>query len=220
MRHKLVGRFGRSNGDKRHAATEILASNHRLGWCAHRHAGVAALRVDYRKSGGKQRDSGSKAGRKISAQVFHFFMCLRMVSALRPSAMSPLAICCEYHTSDIFGRCLLQVAIRLPPALVHRLSIELARLAPCIARRIAGVRRGRGIDQLADHGNVNRIFAVAKSDKFGQRHPRCCRRPGSGRLRLAGRASGCACHRMRCRCSTSPGRRDADRYGAIRGSWR
>lgn len=104
MRHKLVGRFGRSNGDKRHAATEILASNHRLGWCEHRHAGVAALRVDYRKSGGKQRDSGSKTGRKISAQVFHFFMCLRMVSALRPSAISPLAICCEYHTSDIFGR--------------------------------------------------------------------------------------------------------------------
>src|SRR5262252_4245331 len=42
-------------------------------------------------------------GRKNSAQLFHFFICLRIVSALRPAPMRCLAICCEYHTPDILG---------------------------------------------------------------------------------------------------------------------
>ena len=35
---------------------------------------------------------------------FYFFMFLRMVSGLLPFAISILAICCEYQTSDMFGR--------------------------------------------------------------------------------------------------------------------
>src|ERR1700737_1368133 len=57
-----------------------------------------------RKRWGKQIDSGAKVGRKNSAQLFHFFMCLRMVSALLLAAMPCFAICCEYHTSVILRR--------------------------------------------------------------------------------------------------------------------
>lgn len=43
--------------------------------------------------------------RVVVGPVLYFFMCLRMVSDLRPLAIFDLAICCEYHTSDISGRC-------------------------------------------------------------------------------------------------------------------
>ena len=47
---------------------------------------------------------GGRLGEKIPPNYFYRFMYLRIVSALRPLAISTLAICCEYHTSDIPGR--------------------------------------------------------------------------------------------------------------------
>ena len=38
-------------------------------------------------------------------RVSYFVKCLRMVSGARPAAMPCLAICCEYHTSDMLRRC-------------------------------------------------------------------------------------------------------------------
>jgi hypothetical protein len=55
-------------------------------------------------SGENCASSGAHAGRKNFAQLFYFFTCLRMVSALLPLAISNLAICCEYQTSDLSGR--------------------------------------------------------------------------------------------------------------------
>jgi hypothetical protein len=43
-------------------------------------------------------------------------MCLRIVSALRSFAMSVLAICCEYQTSDICGCRFFNAPVLLPPA--------------------------------------------------------------------------------------------------------
>ena len=45
-----------------------------------------------------------RTGRKNSAQLFHFFICLRMVSALLRGVMPCFAICCEYYTSVILRR--------------------------------------------------------------------------------------------------------------------
>ena len=44
---------------------------------------------------------GGKLGEKIPPNYFCPFMCLRIVSALRPWAIFDLAICSEYQTSDI-----------------------------------------------------------------------------------------------------------------------
>ncbi len=51
-----------------------------------------------------QGDSARQVGRKNSSQLFYRVMCLRIVSALRPWAMSNFATLCEYHLSDIPGR--------------------------------------------------------------------------------------------------------------------
>jgi hypothetical protein len=79
-------------------ATHILR-NKSTGWLRARIA--AKRRSTDRKHPRKQIDSWTKAGRKKSAQLFHFFLCLRMVSALRPAAMS----CLAYHTPDILRHC-------------------------------------------------------------------------------------------------------------------
>ena len=48
--------------------------------------------------------SGEKAGRNLSAQLFQDFMCFLMVLGSRTCTLSAFAICCEYQTSDSFGR--------------------------------------------------------------------------------------------------------------------
>ena len=68
-------------------------------------------------------------GRKNFAQLFYFFMCLRMVSALAPLAISNLAICREYQTSDFFrafpffkARYALRQLLYMPWVLILRAS--------------------------------------------------------------------------------------------------
>ena len=108
-------------------------------------------------------------GEKIPPNFFYFFMFFRMVSALRPWAMSILAICCEYQISDFPGF-LFQLTIFFLPGLVHGLGLQLAGLALDLAWRVAVVCRGRGIHHPADHGAIKRIFTVAKFNQLGQRH--------------------------------------------------
>ena len=99
-------------------------------------------------------------GEKIPPNFFIVFMCLRMVSALRPLAMSILAICCEYHTSDISRAALLQRPVFFLPAFMQGLRLQLACFAPGIAGGVAAVRRSRSIHQLPD------CFAVYGNSAF------------------------------------------------------
>jgi hypothetical protein len=88
---------------KRTPPRTSCGTNQRLGWRASSRSGVRDGSADWSRRR-KQIDSWTKSGRKKSAQLFYFFMCLRMVSALRPFAMSIFAICREYHTSNILWR--------------------------------------------------------------------------------------------------------------------
>jgi hypothetical protein len=86
------------------AATQILR-NKSMAWLARTSLRSGARGGNtHRKRQRKQMDGGTKAGRKNSAQLFHFFMCLRMVSAFLLAATPCFAICCEYHTSVILRR--------------------------------------------------------------------------------------------------------------------
>src|SRR5262245_9697519 len=85
----------------------------------------------YAQSAELQGVSRERAGRKNSAQLFHFFMRLRIVSASQPAPMSRLAICCEYHTSVLLGRCFLKLwyAFRQRSYLACVSSFRASRLA-------------------------------------------------------------------------------------------
>src|SRR5208282_1260871 len=52
----------------------------------------------------QQENSGYELGAKIPPNYFQDFMCFLMVPACRTLAMTILAICCEYQTSDMLGR--------------------------------------------------------------------------------------------------------------------
>ena len=208
MRRKIVGRFGRSNGGYAARRGGNLDLNQYFDQRAYPHAGVTHYLP---KSDGKQRDSGLKSWAKSfrpGILLFHVFADGFGAAAVAklPLGNLPRAPCVG-HLRVL----LLQVAIRFLPALVPCLSVEFAHLASGITRRIAGVGSGRRIDQLADHDHVNRIFAIAKPDKFGQRQLGVAGDQYQFALGHSGKASDGACRRMRCRRSTGRRRRDADR---------
>lgn len=70
-------------------------------------AGMGVLRVAHSAATGAETEDwrGLELGEKIPPNYLHGFMFFLTVLASRPFALGNLAICCEYHTSDMSGRC-------------------------------------------------------------------------------------------------------------------
>ena len=85
------------------------------------------------------------------------------------SDLLPGNLPCVPHVGHVRAT-LLQIAVCIPPALVPRLRVELARFAPGVPWRVARVRCRRRIDQLPNQAGVHCVLAVVVLDQLCQRH--------------------------------------------------
>ena len=113
---------------------------------------------------------GGQSGRKNSAQLFHRFMCLRIVSALRPWAISDLAICWEIPHVGHLRATQPKRPVLFLPADMQIVRFQLARFTPGILGGIPGIACDRRIHQLPNRSTVHGIALCSVPHKLGQWH--------------------------------------------------